>query len=59
MLKKDIIPFNEKIPQEVKEVLKYFKDVLSPELPKKLPPRREVDHKIELELGAKPPTMCP
>ena len=28
-------------------------------LPKKLPPRREVDHQIELEPGAKPPAMSP
>ncbi|KAI5648407.1 hypothetical protein M9H77_34412 [Catharanthus roseus] len=29
------------------------------ELPKKLLPRREVDHQIELEPGAKPPAMSP
>ncbi|KAK0606499.1 hypothetical protein LWI29_038387 [Acer saccharum] len=29
------------------------------ELPKKLPPRREVDHQIELELDAKPSAMAP
>jgi hypothetical protein len=29
------------------------------ELPKRLPPRREVDHKIELEPGARPPAMAP
>ncbi|XP_048231260.1 uncharacterized protein LOC125370291 [Ricinus communis] len=29
------------------------------ELPKKLPPRREVDHEIELESGAKPPAFTP
>ncbi|KAI5671110.1 hypothetical protein M9H77_11474 [Catharanthus roseus] len=29
------------------------------ELLKKLPPRREVDHQIELEPGATPPTMSP
>lgn len=33
--------------------------VMPPELPKKLPPRREVDHEIELELGAKPPARAP
>lgn len=27
------------------------------ELPKTLPPRRAVDHKIELEPGAKPPYL--
>ncbi|XP_042980003.1 uncharacterized protein LOC122310191 [Carya illinoinensis] len=29
------------------------------ELPKQLPPRREVYHQIELELGAKPPAKAP
>ncbi|KAL9259847.1 Retrovirus-related Pol polyprotein from transposon 17.6-like protein [Drosera capensis] len=29
------------------------------ELPKKLPPRREVDHKIELEPGTRPPARAP
>ncbi|GJT45452.1 hypothetical protein Tco_0954167 [Tanacetum coccineum] len=29
------------------------------ELPKKLPPRREVDHTIELETGSKPPAKAP
>ncbi|GKB53900.1 hypothetical protein Tco_0904653, partial [Tanacetum coccineum] len=28
-------------------------------LPKKLPPRREVDHTIELETGSKPPAKAP
>lgn len=28
-------------------------------MPKKLPQRREVDHKIELEPGAKPPARAP
>ncbi|GKU97925.1 hypothetical protein SLEP1_g10998 [Rubroshorea leprosula] len=35
------------------------RDVMPPELLKKLPPRREVDHAIELELGSKPPAMGP
>ena len=47
------------MPMEVKKVLDEFKDAMPPELHKKLPPRREEDHKIELELGAKPPTMGP
>lgn len=29
------------------------------ELAKKLPPRREVDHKIELKPDTKPPSMAP
>ena len=32
---------------------------MPPELPKKLPPKREEDHKIELKPGAKPPAMGP
>ncbi|CAH1423712.1 unnamed protein product [Lactuca virosa] len=55
MLKEETIPPNEEIPKKVKEVLEEFKDVMSPELPKKLPPRRELDHEIKLELEAKPP----
>ncbi|RVX18884.1 hypothetical protein CK203_006867 [Vitis vinifera] len=44
----------EPIPKEIEGVLDEFKDVMPPELPKRLPPRREEDHKIELEPGAKP-----
>ena len=40
-------------------MLDEFEDVIPPELPKKLPPRREEDHKIKLESGAKPPAMGP
>ena len=47
------------IPMEVQKVLNEFKDVMPSELPKKLPPRREEDHKIELESEAKPPAMGP
>ena len=47
------------IPKEIKGVLDVFKDVMSPELPKRLPLRREKDHKIELDPGAKPSVMGP
>nr|XP_048324599.1 uncharacterized protein LOC125420961 [Ziziphus jujuba var. spinosa] len=47
------------ISPEVQTVLQEFKDMMPKELPKKLPPRREVDHKIELEPGSKPPAMSP
>ena len=40
-------------------MLDEFQDVMSSELPKKLPPRREEDHKIELDPGEKPPAMGP
>lgn len=46
-------------PKAIQKVLEEFKDVMPTELPKKLPPRREVDHAIELELGAKPPAFAP
>ncbi|PKI60465.1 hypothetical protein CRG98_019119 [Punica granatum] len=44
---------------EVAQVLDSFKDVMPTELPKKLPPKREVDHRIELVPDAKPPAMAP
>ena len=49
----------EPMPKEIKGVLDKFKDVMPLELPKRLPPRREEDHKIKLELRAKPPAMGP
>ena len=59
-LKEDPIdPMGDTMPVEVKKALDEFKDVMPPELPKKLPPRRAEDHKIELEPGAKPPAMGP
>ena len=59
-LKEDSInPMGDSMPAEVKKALDEFKDVMPPELPKKPPPRREEDHKIELESGAKPPAMGP
>lgn len=58
-MKEETSPFQMKAPKEIQEVLEEFKDVMPPELPKKLPPRREVDHEIELEPGAKPPAMGP
>lgn len=41
------------------DILEEFTDVMSPELPKILSPRRAVDHKIVLEPGTKPPTKAP
>ncbi|RVW28400.1 RNA-directed DNA polymerase-like [Vitis vinifera] len=49
----------EPMPMEIKGVLDEFKDMMLPELPKRLPPRKEEDHKIELEPRAKPPAMGP
>ncbi|KAI5652374.1 hypothetical protein M9H77_29561 [Catharanthus roseus] len=53
------IPPQPTVPKEIEGVLREFRDVMPDELPKKLPPRREVDHQIELEPGAKPPAMSP
>ncbi|RVW81577.1 hypothetical protein CK203_049483 [Vitis vinifera] len=47
----------EPMPKKIEEVLDEFKDVMPPELPKRLSPIKEEDHKIELELGTKPPAM--
>ncbi|XP_010027163.2 uncharacterized protein LOC104417618 [Eucalyptus grandis] len=46
------------VPGEMTQVLDAFQ-VMLPELPKKLPPRREVDHRIELVPDARPPAMAP
>ena len=59
-LKEDPVdPTGDPMPIEVKKVLDEFKDVMPSELPKKLPPRREEDHKIELGQGAKCLAMGP
>ncbi|KAE8671820.1 hypothetical protein F3Y22_tig00111917pilonHSYRG00118 [Hibiscus syriacus] len=47
------------VPDVVSHVLAEFKDVMPVELPKKLPPKREVDHKIELVPNTKPPARAP
>ena len=40
-------------------MLEEFKDTMPIELPKRLPPRRKIDHAIELETEAKPPAFAP
>ena len=47
------------VPAEIAQVLLQFEDVMLPELPQKLPPRREVDHEIELIPGAQAPAKAP
>ncbi|KAE8720538.1 hypothetical protein F3Y22_tig00019093pilonHSYRG00019 [Hibiscus syriacus] len=46
------------IPDVVSHVLAEFKDVMPAELPKKLPTKREMDHKIELVENAKTPAWA-
>lgn len=38
--------------KEVMPIFEKFKDIIPLELLKKLPPKREMDHKIELEHGS-------
>ena len=42
------------VPYVVVPMLKRFEDVMPPELPKKLPPRRQTNHQIELVPGSRP-----
>ncbi|CAI9756164.1 unnamed protein product [Fraxinus pennsylvanica] len=44
---------------QVASVLEEFVDVMPPELPRTLPPRRAIDYKIELEPGARAPAQAP
>ncbi|TYK01597.1 reverse transcriptase [Cucumis melo var. makuwa] len=45
----------ETVPKEIMRVLEKYRDVMPDSLPKSLPPRRMIDHEIELVPGAKPP----
>lgn len=45
--------------KEVRPILKEFEDVFPDELPHTLPPRRNVDHRIELEPGHQSPSRSP
>jgi len=47
------------VPTEISEMLTEYADLMLDELPKKLPPRRAVDHSIELEPRKQPPTKAP
>ena len=49
----------EVIPPQIEQVLVEFGDVMPKQLPKTLPPRRNIDHQIELVQGAKPPAKAP
>ena len=41
------------------ELLKEYQDVFPKTLPTRLPPLRQVNHEIDLELGSKPPSRAP
>ena len=43
----------------VEDVLKRYQDVMPEDLPNKLPPRREVDHKIEVKSEIELPSKAP
>ncbi|GMH11315.1 hypothetical protein Nepgr_013156 [Nepenthes gracilis] len=59
-LKKDLErPNTLEVPRDNSGVLIEFREVMPQELPKQHPPRREIDHLIELEPGAKPPVVGP
>ena len=47
------------VPDCVGELLKQYANVMPPELTKKLPPRRDIDHKIELLPGTFAPAQSP
>jgi hypothetical protein len=47
------------VPPELTDLLGNFADIIPDELPKVLPPRHIVDHRIELEPGLQPPTRAP
>jgi len=42
---------------EAKNIVREFKSIFPKELPKKLPPKRSLDHEIDLVDGAKPPNL--
>ncbi|XP_012081555.2 uncharacterized protein LOC105641579 [Jatropha curcas] len=46
-------------PEFINEVMLEYKDIMPEQLPKIIPPCRDVDHQIELLPGAKPPARAP
>ena len=49
----------ELVPKCVEDVLNRYQNVMPEDLPNELPPRREVDHKIEVKPGTEPPSKAP
>ena len=54
-----VIPTDQRVPAGVEDLLVEFADVMPPELPKELPPRRGCDHAIELLPGTRAPAQAP
>ena len=48
-----------KVLDSMAKIMREFKEKMPLELPKELPPRLYIDHKIELCLGAKPLAQVP
>lgn len=48
-----------KVPYAIVPILQEYIDVMPPELPKKLSPRRFIDHQIELVPRVKPLAQVP
>ena len=48
-------PAGQELPREISAVLEEYRDVFPADLPAGLPPRRGVDHRIDLEPGSRPP----
>eukprot|EP00253_Pinus_taeda_P002951 PITA_02951 len=48
-----------RVPAKISDVMAEYVDLMPDELPKKLPPRRAVDHSIGLEPGKQPPARAP
>jgi len=49
---------SEKVASETRAVLTEYADCFPPDLPKRLPPSRDVDHRIELLPGSAPPSLA-
>jgi hypothetical protein len=47
-------PIEQKCKKDAEEILKEYRDVFPPKLPHSLPPRRDIDHRIELEQSSVP-----
>ncbi|XP_022975706.1 uncharacterized protein LOC111475733, partial [Cucurbita maxima] len=51
----EVTTTEETVPNEINEVLNDYADIMPESLPQTLPPRRGIDHEIELIPGVKPP----